>query len=120
MLSSLQVGLRALNSKTEAVLVGLGDQPHVQEKTIRKLVDSYMQSAAGLIVPSYQMHRGHPWLVARNYWAEILDLAAPRTPRDFLAQHSAQIHYVEVDTPSVLADLDTMEDYTKYNPQHLN
>ena len=120
MLSSLQVGLRALGPEIEAALVALGDQPQVLEKTIRLIVDTYARTAAPLIVPSYQMHRGHPWLVAREHWAEILGLDALETPRDFLNRHSTQIQYVEVDTSSILEDLDTMDDYVRFNPRRSN
>ncbi len=120
MLSSLQVGLRALGLETEAALVALGDQPQIQEETIRLIVDIYAQTASPLIVPSYQMHRGHPWLIAREHWAEILGMDTPETPRDFLNRHSAQIQYVEVDSSTILEDLDTMEDYARSNPRTSN
>jgi molybdenum cofactor cytidylyltransferase len=116
MLSSLQCGLRALPDETEAVLVGLGDQPQVQENSVRLICEVYRQTGAGLVVPSFQRRRGHPWLVARNLWSELLELEPPESPRDFLNEHAAQIYYVDIDTPSILADLDTPEDYEKSHP----
>jgi CTP:molybdopterin cytidylyltransferase MocA len=62
------------------------------------------------------MKRGHPWLVTRSLWKEILELRPPSTLRDFLNKYSDAIHYVTVDTPSILADLDTPEDYRKSHP----
>jgi molybdenum cofactor cytidylyltransferase len=62
------------------------------------------------------MRRGHPWLVARALWNEILALRPPESPRDFLNRHAADINYVEVETSSILADLDTPEDYQKTHP----
>ena len=120
MLSSLQVGLEALGIETEAALVALGDQPQIQEKTVRLIVDTYAQTAAPLIVPSYQMRRGHPWLVARKYWVEILGIHAPDTARDFLNRHSSLIQYVEANTPTILEDLDTANDYARFNPPPSN
>jgi CTP:molybdopterin cytidylyltransferase MocA len=40
------------------------------------------------------------------------------SPRDFLNEHKAEIHYVSVGDPGILADLDTPEDYLKSKPQH--
>jgi CTP:molybdopterin cytidylyltransferase MocA len=40
----------------------------------------------------------------------------PESPRDFLNRHASEIHYVEVDTPSILADLDTPDDYHRSRP----
>lgn len=116
MLSSLQCGLRAVSARAQAVLVGLGDQPQIQEGSIRLICDAYLRSKSGLIVPSYHMKRGHPWLVTRSLWDEILDLNPPETLRNFLNSHSDQIHYLSMETPTILADLDTPEDYQKSHP----
>jgi molybdenum cofactor cytidylyltransferase len=62
------------------------------------------------------MRRGHPWLVARSLWHEILVLNSPNSPRDFLNRHAADIDYVEVETSSIITDLDTPEDYQKAHP----
>ena len=41
MLSSLQYGLRVLPPQSQAVLVALGDQPQVQESSIRSICEAY-------------------------------------------------------------------------------
>jgi len=124
MLSSLQRGLATLTppppSREEmgaaATLIGLGDQPQVEEGNVRLICEAYRASKSTLIVPSYQMKRGHPWLVARPLWNEILNLKPPESPRDFLNRHADEIQYVDVDTRSILTDLDTPEDYQKLRP----
>ncbi len=116
MLSSLQMGLRALGPEVEAVLVGLGDQPQVQVSSVRAVGETYRQTGAQIVVPSFRMRRGHPWLVARPLWQEILHMKSPESPRDFLNRHAAEIQYVDVDTPSILADLDTPQDYENFRP----
>lgn len=116
MLSSLQCGLKALPEGAQAALIGLGDQPQVQQETIRAIRDAYRKDVARLIVPSFQRKRGHPWLVARSLWEEILALQPSQTPRDFLNSHASEILYVNIDTPTVLTDLDTPEDYMKSRP----
>ena len=118
MLFSLQRGLEVFSPDTDvkAVLVGLGDQPQVLAECVRSICDRYRQRAARLVVPSYQKRRGHPWLVERSLWREILDMAPDESPRDFLNRHAGEIDYVEVTSPSILADLDTPEDYQKARP----
>lgn len=113
MLSSLQHGLAALPDQVEATLIGLGDQPQVQEGTVRQICQAYQKDKLQLVVPSFQMRRGHPWLVIRPLWNEILAMQPPQSPRDFLNNHAREIYYVNVDTPSILADLDTPEDYRR-------
>ena len=116
MLGSVQVGLTGLNPGTEAVLIGLGDQPQVQERSVRLVLEEYRKSRSALIVPSFQMRRGHPWLVAKPYWDEILAMRTPASMRNFLNEHGNDIHYIEINNDSILQDLDTPEDYLKSKP----
>ncbi len=113
MLSSLQVGLAALPVTVQAALVVLGDQPYIQAQVVRSLLAAYAGAPCSLVIPSYRMHRGHPWLLPRPLWDEVLSLAPPLTLRDFLQVHAAEILYVPVDTPTILQDLDTPADYRK-------
>lgn len=116
MLTSIQLGLQAQKPSAEAVLIVLGDQPQIEERSARSVCEAFRKTKSKLIVPSYQMRRGHPWLAARPLWEEILNMREPETMRDFLNRHSDEIHYVECDTPSILQDVDTPEDYLKYKP----
>jgi molybdenum cofactor cytidylyltransferase len=116
MLFSIQAGLASLPSEIQAALVVLGDQPQIEEKTVKELLDLYQQERPPLIVPSFNMRRGHPWLIEKNLWPDIQQLTPPATMRDFFQQHNKMIRYMEVDTSSVLSDLDTPEDYEKNKP----
>jgi len=116
MLTSIQVGLRGVGVESEAVLVVLGDQPQIESNIVQDILDRYISTHHKIIVPSYNMHRGHPWLIEKSYWEEILDLMPPHTLRDFLNMHNEVVDYVNVDTPSVIQDLDTQNDYYKYKP----
>lgn len=114
MLSSIQLGLSVKIREASAALICLGDQPQVEERSVRSICNSFLENKSQIVVPSYQMQRGHPWLVARPLWDELSAMKPPKTPRDFLKKHARKIHYVNVNTSSVIADLDTPEDYLKY------
>jgi molybdenum cofactor cytidylyltransferase len=113
MLSSIQVGLRALPGALSAALVCLGDQPQIQVEVVKAIIAEHLARGLPLVVPSFHNRRGHPWLVAAPLWPEILDLTAPDTLRTFLNARSSLIHYLSVETPSVLGDIDTPEDYAQ-------
>jgi molybdenum cofactor cytidylyltransferase len=108
---SLQAGLSVLSDKVEATLVALGDQPQIECAVVQAILAAYQQSQAALIVPSYKMRRGHPWLIVRSLWPEVLNLPTGRMLRDVLNDQAEKINYLQVDTPSILQDLDTPEDY---------
>ena len=115
MLSSIQAGLLALGEEVEAVLLCLGDQPQMEMVTVQAVVEAMkdgLEMPGGtwqIVIPSYGMRGGHPVGLARAVWPAVLD--ATGTLRDVLNAHRERIRYVAVDTPTILADLDTPEDY---------
>jgi len=111
MLVSIQVGLCALRAEVNAALIVLGDQPRIQREVIQRVIEARQPNA--IIIPSYQMKRGHPILIDRALWPEVLALPETATLRDFIRAHEEQIRYVVVETDSVLKDLDTPEDYAE-------
>lgn len=115
MLASLQAGLQALKPSAQAALICLGDQPQMEEGSIRSVCAAFQKSGSRLVVPSYRMRRGHPWLAARAVWGEILAMQSG-SMRAFLNDHAAHIEYVELNTPTILQDIDTPADYLKYKP----
>lgn len=114
MLTSLQIGIRELPNDLDAFLVVLGDQPQIEPKIIHKILSQAQISASPLLIPSYHMHRGHPWLIKKTLWAELMTLGEGATLRQFLNRQAGQIEYLNVDTDTVLMDLDTPEDYARY------
>ena len=116
MLSSIQCGISVLTYQTQAMLIGLGDQPQVQAGSVQMVCDAYRETKSNIIIPSFQMRRGHPWLVARPLWDDLLKMESPNSPRDFLHTHHKNIQYVNVNDPGILADLDTPEDYQRWQP----
>jgi molybdenum cofactor cytidylyltransferase len=116
MLNSVQVGLRGVGDESDAALIVLGDQPQIESQTVQIIIDRYMSTHHKIIVPSYKMHRGHPWLVEKSYWQEILSLMPPLTLHNFLNMHSEVIDYIVVESAGVIQDLDTQTDYRRYKP----
>jgi molybdenum cofactor cytidylyltransferase len=116
MISSIQAGLAALADSPAgiaATLLCLGDQPQLQAETVCAVLAA---GAAGgcqkVVIPSYEMRAGHPILLPRWLWPEIM--AGPPDLRSVLKAHREQTLYLAVDTPAVLADLDTPADYARW------
>ena len=112
MLASLQAGLRAVSPQQAGALLALADQPQMKPEVVTKVLRAFASGGSqAIVVPSYQMRRGHPILLPRWLWQEVLDLAPGDSLRSVINRHAAAIRYLVVDTPSVLADLDTPEQY---------
>lgn len=111
MLSSLQTGLQALSSEIAACLVVLGDQPQISPRLVNDILIAYAEGKGTIIAPSYNQRRGHPILIDRRYWSELLNLPAGSAPRDVINMYSDEIAYVITRDDSILRDMDTPEQY---------
>lgn len=120
MLSSFQVGLQSTAAESQAALLALGDQPQMELAVVRAVVQVYTESWPRILIPSYQMRRGHPGVVGRELWGEVLSLEPPTTLRQFFNAHASEIKYMEVETETVIQDLDTPEDYERYRPKGIS
>jgi molybdenum cofactor cytidylyltransferase len=112
MLSSLKVGLRALETRRiKGALVSPADLPLLLPTTVRRLIQAWEDEKPSIVAPSYEKHRGHPVLISKMESRAIQKLSDDQTLRDFLRQREGEISYLVVDDPGVLYDLDTPEDY---------
>jgi molybdenum cofactor cytidylyltransferase len=112
-LSSVKAGLSALPDHIAGAMIVLGDQPRIQPKVVSQVMMAYAEGRGYLVAPRYQDERGHPILIDRRYWSEFLALPADGAPRDVLKKYKDQIAHVDVDTDSVLRDVDTPDDYQR-------
>ncbi len=112
--SSLQVALRALDSRAavDAVVVGLADQPLVGPDGYRRVAAAY-DDGARLAVATYGGVRGNPVLLGREHWPEALALTGDEGARVLLRRHGAVEvpgegtgAPTDVDTPADLAALE--------------
>ena len=72
------------------------------------------QHEAGLnVAPVYKGQRGHPVLLDKAYWREMLDLPADAMPRAVIQSAREKLRLVEVDEKGVVMDIDTREAYER-------
>ena len=109
MLSSIQAGLAAMPDDCEAALVVLGDQPRIQKRIVEQVVAAH--EPGQVVIPSHGRHGGHPILIDRACWPEILALPPGASLRTVWRAHPDWRRYLHVDTDSILRDMDTPEDY---------
>lgn len=112
-LSSLKVGLAALPESINAALVVPGDLPRIPISIMAQVLDAYRPGS--IIAPRFESQRGHPVLIDRRFWADIIALPSDSAPRDVLRHNQDHTHLVDVASDSILRDIDTVEDYqTEY------
>jgi molybdenum cofactor cytidylyltransferase len=132
--SSLQVGLAALDSRPlrcdglafeealptgpkpdgqspDAVLLCLVDHPAFEPSTVRALIDTFVRTAASVIIPTHCGRRGHPVLIARPLFEPLLALPAYEGANSVIRAWHSQTQFVEVADPGILVDVDDPEAY---------
>lgn len=120
MLRSYQLALSVLDrSDICGALLAPGDQPHVPVSVLREIVDAARDASERLVIPSFNMRRGHPIYLPARLWDEVLALTETDTLRLVLDRHRDRVLYVTVDSPAILQDLDTPSDYEAYKPAQI-
>jgi molybdenum cofactor cytidylyltransferase len=120
MISSIKAGLRAVRRRAEGVFIVLGVQPLVRPGTVDAMVRAFHSRRPRGIIPMHGSKRGHPVLLSADGIDQILALAPGQTLSDYTAEHHGDMHYLQVDDPAILLDLDTPTDYDRAAAQVAN
>ena len=111
MASSIRLGLEALPPDAEAVLLLVCDQPALDAKRLRGLLDAHRLAPEALVACAYGGTRGIPALFPRRLFPGLLALQGDRGAKGLL--QGPDVHLVpfpggeaDVDTPEDLARLD--------------
>jgi molybdenum cofactor cytidylyltransferase len=107
---SIALGIGALPGTVRAALIGVADQPLVDENVIRRLVEAFVPGA--IVEPRYGDHPGNPRIFDRRFFSELASLRA-----DVGGQLVARAHpeaIVERTFPErVGMDIDRPEDWRR-------
>jgi molybdenum cofactor cytidylyltransferase len=112
-LSSLRVGLRAMQADTAGALVHLGDHPIVRADTFRAVIDSYNKSAKPIVIARHDGRRGHPVIFDRAIFGELPSAPESEGARHVVNADPSRVAYVELDDPGINLDLDTPADLAR-------
>ncbi|MBI1983530.1 MAG: nucleotidyltransferase family protein [Acidobacteria bacterium] len=116
--SSLQEGLRALEgSNPEAVVLCLVDHPAFSPATVRGLIEAFERSRSPAAIPTFQGRRGHPVLIGRALFFELLSLSPDEGADTVIRKYRDATQFVQVKDEAVLIDVDDPETYRQLGEQ---
>jgi putative nucleotidyltransferase with HDIG domain len=113
MYSSVQAGINSLPEDTDACFLMPADIPLVRPVTIRAITERYASDGPSIIYPAFQGERGHPPLITRRLFPDILAGDGKGGLRALLQSREADACEIEVFDEGVLLDMDTPEDYAR-------
>jgi len=113
MLSSVKCGFRNIPGGIRAVMVFQGDQPLITPHVINSVIQAYLSSDKGIVIPVYNSKRGHPVLIDNRYRDEIEKLDSDKGLRSLAYKFPDDVLEVLTDEPGILRDFDTYSQYLK-------
>ncbi len=119
MRATVEAGLCALQERfrprpNDCWLLVPGDHPTLDGSVIQQLLHAKtMVPERTIVVPSFQGKRGHPTLIEWKHVAEISRWPRAEGINTYLRRSAAETLELPVAADTILADLDTPEDYEK-------
>ena len=116
MSTSIRRGIKAVDRRSDGILIALGDHPFLQTRTINALIRVFARGRRTIIVPSFRKKKGHPVIFHRKYKKELLTLRGDVGARSIVEHHIDDVGVVPVKSEGVVKDIDTPEDYYERIP----
>lgn len=105
---SLACGIRALqDSAASAAAVLLADMPWIKPDTLRQLAS--MADPRRIALPVHAGQRGHPVIIGRNFWPELVTLQGDQGAKAVIAANQPHCEVLQTEDSGVLRDADTRQ-----------
>ncbi len=111
MFSSVQAGLQTFGADVDGFFLLPADMPMIRSRTVDRLLEVCDSSLHSVFYPAYLGERGHPPLIKRSCFPEILSAASEGNLRAVLEGFELDSMEVGCADSGILMDMDTPEDY---------
>jgi molybdenum cofactor cytidylyltransferase len=108
--SSYRAGIGALDQRSDAVMILLGDQPGVDPETINSVADEWRRGDGQIALASYRGREGHPMLFARPLFDKLVGLHGDKAAWKLVDANPDMVRVIPFDRPFP-EDIDTVEDF---------
>jgi CTP:molybdopterin cytidylyltransferase MocA len=113
--SSVRLGIEALQSNFDVVLIALSDQPAITTVEISQLLSAFSQRSAGteMLLPIVQGQRGNPVLFSKKALQNTLAIS-DLSCRAYMDAHPEEVQVWHTNNDAFVCDVDTPQDMKKY------
>jgi molybdenum cofactor cytidylyltransferase len=114
--SSVRIGIEAIGTKYDAVIMMLCDQPLVNAEDITSLIAAFKKRLNGeILIPRFEGQRGNPIIFSRIAVEQMLANDKNMYCRKFIDQNPNLVSYIDVQNDHFTVDIDTIEDIENFN-----
>ena len=111
--TSIKLGVQETDPQAAAILLLAVDQPR-PPALLRRVLGRHLDGEALITQPAFEGKAGHPLLFHPSLRGELLAITEERMGvRDVVARDPSRVAMVAVDSPLVLLDLNTIDDYRR-------
>jgi molybdenum cofactor cytidylyltransferase len=115
-LSSLHVAIRHLlaDSSCGGILVHLVDHPYIDPDLVDRMIEAADRSGKLIVVPRHQGKRGHPVILSRKLFTELLGAPLDQGAKVVVNAHPDDTLAIDVEDEGVTIDIDTPDEYKQH------
>ena len=110
--SSYRAGIGALDSRSEAIMIILGDQPGITPQTIDTLADEWRGHEAPIALCSYRGRKGHPMIFAQSMFEQLIGLHGDKAAWKLVDKNFDVVQEIHIDLPFP-DNINTAEDFER-------
>jgi len=110
--SSYRAGIGAIDPRSDAIMIILGDQPGIDPETINCVADEWRRGDGQIALASYQGRKGHPMLFAKPMFDELVGLHGDKAAWKLVDANPDLVRVVSFDRPFP-EDINTPEDFRR-------
>jgi molybdenum cofactor cytidylyltransferase len=108
---SLRAGLEA-TPEAAGWIIALADMPQVKPATVAA-IHRALSEGAPIVACRYLGRRGNPVGFSSRFRDELMALQGDQGARGLLERYSGDVHWLEVDDPGILLDIDVPADWQR-------
>lgn len=110
--SSYRAGIAALDSRSDAIMIILGDQPGITPEIINTLVGEWRKTNVPIALCSYEDRKGHPMIFARSLFEQLEALHGDKAAWKLVDANASAVLEVDMALPFP-EDINTREDFER-------
>ena len=99
----------------DGCLICLADMPFIQPGSYKLIADKIQVNQ--IIVPYYRGRPGNPAGFGRDFFGSLSSLTGDRGGRTVIRENPQSVVPLELDEPTILYDIDTPQDLSRFNNQ---
>lgn len=111
--SSVQTGLKALSSHTDAFMILPVDCSFIQTKTIDKLIEHYIRNHPQILIPAFNLKKGHPPVFKQELKENILKLSYAEGLNKITQNPAYSTETLELPDPGIIQTFNTPDELAR-------